>query len=434
MQRGKDRSGLPVGNSGARPWLVLAGGDFVYKGVMAIYWVLLARVMSVHGLGVVALANAIAMPAYVIVDAGLTQMLVRDYSGSGGLLLAHRQRVKRRAQLGLFMVLPLAALGLLLGGEASVALAVGLMSLAYFFDFGGQLMLAPSRAEAVMEPDAMVRFIQAFGTVLVTVILIKAELTSPAWIVLASTLAYGVALFPAIRVWRRSRQWAAQQADPEPIETRTVTAGTILMTVFGRADSLIVQAVLGSAALAAYTVAYKLIEVARLVPGALARVVLAHSSAGEAKMNPDAEELGDELPGELAELPGYDPRDHLRTSVTLSALGTLALVVLGPALIGLFFGSDYENASGEVIRIMALSLIPFAIVTIGSTYTVGSGQAGLYWRIALESLVVMLILVPALALLFDLNGAAAGMLVSYLYSAIRFRQVIRPAGSSKVAF
>lgn len=431
MQGAKERPESSSRKPNPRPWLVLAGGDFVYKGVMAVYWVLLARVMSVHGLGVVALANAIAMPAYVVVDAGLTQMLVRDYSESGGLLPVHRQRVRRRVQLGLAMVLPLAALGFLLGAEASVALAVGLMSLAYFFDFTGQLMLAPSRSAAVMEPDAMVRFIQALGTVAVTVMLIKMDLTSPAWIVLASTLAYGVAMLPAIRVWRRSRRWANHEVDSEPVETREVTGGTILMTVFGRADSLIVQMVLGSAALAAYTVAYKLIEVARLIPGALARVVLAHSSAQSADLDGDVAELGDELPGELAERRGYDPRDHLRTSVVLSALGTLVLLGVGPWLIGLLFGSEYEHASAEVIRIMALSLVPFAIVTIGSTYTVGSGQAGLYWRIALESLVVMSVVVPTLALLFDLTGAAAGMLISYLYSAVRFRQVIRPGGAGE---
>ncbi len=398
---------------------MLAGGDFAYKGVMAIYWVLLARVMSVDGLGIVALANAIAMPAYVIVDAGLTQMLIRDYSESGGMLRGHMRRVKARVILGFVLVFPLAGLGYVIGDHDAAAIAVALMSLAYFFDFTGQLMLAPARSAAIMEPDALVRFIQALGTVAITLLLINGDLKSPGWIAFASTLAYSVALYPAFRVWRRSERWAdhPEEGAEEEVETTPVTVGTIVMVVFGRADSLIVQAVLGPAALAAYTVAYKLIEVARLVPGALARVVLAHSSA-------EMESL---------EGSGYDPRDHLRISLILSALGTVVLVGLGPLLIGLLFGSEYEHAAGETIRIMGLSLIPFAIVTLGSMYAVGTGRARLYTRIAFEGLVVMIILVPLLAALFELPGAAAGMLISYLYASFRFWGLMRTKGIPEAA-
>lgn|GEM_PF-2924297 len=406
--------------AGARPWLVLAGGDFAYKGIMAVYWVLLARVMSVDGLGTVALANAIAMPAYVIVDAGLTQMLIRDYSESGGMLRAHMRRVRMRVIVGILLVLPLACLGYAMGDREAAAAAVALMSLAYFFDFSGQLMLAPARAASRMEPDAVVRFIQALGTVAISLFLIQADLKSAGWIALASAVAYCLALYPAARVWRASERWADHPADgaEETIETTPVAVGTVVMTVSGRVDSLIVQVILGPAALATYTIAYKLIEVARLVPGALARVVLAHSSAET----------------ESPERSVYDPRDHLRISVILSGLATLVLVAFGPQLIGLLFGSDYGHDAVGTIRVMALALVPFSILTIGSMYAVGTGRAGLYARIAFENLIAMAILVPVGAAVLDLPGAAAGMLISDLYAAARFwRLMHRPNIAQVVA-
>jgi O-antigen/teichoic acid export membrane protein len=420
-----------------------------YKGIMAIYWVLLARVMSVDGLGVIALANAIAMPAYVIVDAGLTAILVRDYSESNGLLRSHARRVKTRLAFGLFLVLPLSGAGYLLGDHEAAAGAVAMMSLAYFFDFTGQLMLAPSRSAAVMEPDATVRFIQAFGTVAATLLLIKADLISPGWIAAASTVAYAIAILPAARVWRRSRRWSDH---PKPgsearAETTPVTIGTILMTIFSRADSLIVQGILGPAALASYTVAYKLLEVARLVPGALARIVLAHASAsdgGDRGAVPEGittEELSTEIPAvsqvnvdAASGSPGsYDPRRLLRTSMVMSGFATLFTVLLGPIVIGVLFGADYKETSTETMRVMGLSLVPFAVVTVGSMYAVGSGQATVYARIALEALVVMVILVPALALLFGLTGAAIGMLLSYTFASLRFWKVMQIRDSMTVA-
>lgn len=386
---------------------MLAGGDFIYKGVMAVYWVLLARKMSIDGLGLLALANAIGLPAFVIIDAGLNAILVRDYSETGGLPEVHRRRVNRRLVLSLGLLVPLAGLGYLLGGSGEAALATGLMSLAYFFDFGGQLMLAPARASTKMEPDALVRSIQAFGAVGITVIFIAADKTSPAWIALASTISYAIAMIPAWRIWRMSRGWgtpAIEGVDLPPADTGAISQGIVLMSAFGRADSILVQVILGPAALATYTVAYKLIEVARLVPGAVSRIVLARAS--------DAASAN------------YDLRSHLRISVGLSMVGTLIIVLLGPALIGLLFGAEYQDPAATPVRILGLSIVPFAVVTIGSMYVIGTGNGRSLRRVAIEGLGVLLVSVTVLAEAFGLTGAASGMLVSQVYAAIRFHSLM----------
>lgn len=400
----------------SRPWLVLAGGDFIYKGVMAVYWVLLARKMSVDNLGILALANAIGMPAFIIIDAGLNAILVRDYSDSGGLPTVHRQRVRRRLALSLGLLLPLAGLGFLLGGSGEAALATGLMSLAYFCDFGGQLMLAPARAATRMEPDAVVRSIQAFGAVAITVVFIVAGRVSPSWIALASTIAYAAAMIPAWWVWRRSAKWSHPESETTlhlPADAAAVSHGTMLMSAFGRADSILVQAVLGSAALAVYTVAYKLLEVARLIPGAVSRIVLARSSDLESS--------------------GYDLRGHLRISVALSLVGTLAVVLAGPLLIGLLFGAEYREPATTPVRILGLSIVPFAVLTVGGMYAIGTGNGKRYRRIAIENLVVLLVAVTALAEAFGLDGAAIGMLLSQIYAAARFASLLPLRGRQRAS-
>jgi O-antigen/teichoic acid export membrane protein len=380
----------------------LAGGDFAYKGIMAAYWILLARKLSTDQLGVIALANAIGMPAYAILDAGLTTHLIKDYSDARGLVPHHRERVRRRMKIALVLPIPLAGLGWILGGTPVAALATLLISFAYCSDFGGQVMLAPARALTRMEPDAVVRVIQSVGTVVFSVVLIVGGNTNPAWIAAASTLAYLLAMIPAVRIWRGSHGWAdfTEDDQPDDPETKSITQGTIAMTAFGRLDSLLVQALLGSAALASYTVAFKLIEVARLLPGALSRIVLAHSSS----QGPEE----------------YSLRSHLRTAIMLGALGTVVLVLAGPLLIGILFGDQYVDLAGPTIRIIGFSTIPFAVMSAAAMYAVGSGNAKVLRRVMLEGLVVLIVAMAGLAELFGLEGAALGMLVGQSYVGIRF--------------
>lgn len=391
----------------APPWLVLAGGDFVYKGVMAVYWVLLARAMSVDGLGVIALANAIALPAFVIIDAGLNAILVRDYEEVGGLPSSHRRTVRRRIALALALLSPLAGLGYILTGSVEAAAATGLMSAAYFCDFFGQFLLAPSRAATKMEPDAMVRLVQAAGTVSISLVFIDAGWLTPVWIALASTLAYMIAIAPAWRVWRGSRRWSQEVAEGHrnTADEGAVSQATVLMSAFGRADSILVQIVLGPAALAAYTVAYKLLEVARLLPGAVSRIILAHSSGAESDT--------------------YEPWRHLKVSLLLSLPGSIGIVALGPIAIGVLFGADYEESAALPAQILGLSIIPYALVVTGTMYAIGSGRGRQYRGIAVESLFVLLVTVVPLAELAGLKGAALGALISQTYSAMRFWSVIR---------
>lgn len=396
----------------ARPWLVLAGGDFIYKGVMAVYWVLLARKMSIDNLGILALANAIGLPAFVIIDAGLNAILVRDYSETGGLPAAHRRRVNQRLVLSLGLLVPLAGLGYLLGGSAEAALATGLMAFAYFCDFGGQLMLAPARAATKMEPDALVRSIQAFGAVGITIVFIAFGKVSPDWIAFASAIAYAAAMLPAWRIWRASRGWGVPERAEEntlPGDTGAISQGIVLMSAFGRADSILVQVILGPAALATYTVAYKLLEVARLIPGAVSRIVLARASDAASE--------------------SYDLKNHLRLSIGLSLIGTAVIILAGPQLIGLLFGADYRGLATTPVRILGLSIVPFAVTTIGSMYVIGTGRGDNLRRVAVESLGVLLVSVIVLAEAFGLAGAAWGMLISQVYAAVRFFSVMgQPRG------
>jgi O-antigen/teichoic acid export membrane protein len=348
------------------------------------------------------LANAIGLPAYAILDAGLTTHLIKDYSDARGVAPHHRERVRRRMKIALVLPIPLAGLGWILAGTPAAALATLLISYAYCSDFTGQVMLAPARALTRMEPDAVVRVVQSVGTVVFSMMLIIGGITEPAWIAAASTLAYVLAMIPAARIWRGSHGWAEFTEDDQPDdpETKSITQGTIAMTAFGRLDSLLVQALLGSAALASYTVAFKLIEVARLLPGALSRIVLAHSSSE-----------GPEV---------YSLRSHLRTGIMLGAVGTVILVVVGPLLIGILFGDQYVDLAGPTIRIIGFSTIPFALMSATAMYAVGSGNAKVLRRVMVEGLVVLIVSMTALAEVWGLEGAATGMLIGQSYVGIRF--------------
>lgn len=419
-------SGRP--GSPAVPWLLLVGADLAYRVLMAAYWVLLTRLVARSAVGLIALANALAVPVLVVCDAGFSQYLVREYrvGQRGGLPTSLRWPVRRR-QLGALIASVLVSLGCrVLGSGESAALVGLLIGASYSFDLLGQISLAGPRANLTMIPDVVVRLVQS-GGVLVTLLVLRATVRVTAVeVALVSTLVYAVAYLFTVRAASQVPRWreldgSVGTASPGVESAWSLNTGrgafacaAIAIAIYSGVDAVAVQWYFGPAMLASYAVAFKLIDAARIAPGAIARVVLASASM-------DDDHLDDHLVGPRPKEP-VNPTVavQLRSSAILGVGFSAALACAGPEVLNLLFGHNYAVSGAAVVRLLAISVAIVGLTSplLSLLFTVGAEKFAV--RTAFGTLVLTGASISVLAPLFGAPGVAAGVVVGELLSAVLY--------------
>jgi O-antigen/teichoic acid export membrane protein len=349
----------------------------------------LARASNAPSVGDVALATALSTPAVVILDGGLAQFLVREADGEGRLPAGVRPALRRRTVALFLLPLVVAAATQLFGATSDRALIGLLVGASASFEGAAQSWLAGPRARGNMRPDAI--FKGVYGAITLAIVSIAwaaGELTG--LLAAAATAAgAGVAAGLAARHLPAGLRWV-ERALADPPAARRFLQTTVLTSIFLSADVLIVGAILGSAKLAPYALATKIVAALAVLPVATMRVSLSWAARGE----------------------GPTAREEVRTGARLGLAMAVAGVAAGPFVASILFGHGYADAMSDPLRLLALNLFFVAIQAPLVGRHLGAGDTALVARAAALTLGLALVLIPVGTLAIGTAGAALGVLLA----------------------
>ena len=380
---------MQTGPTRANAWTFLVGGDLLYRALAAVYWLVLARALSVHALGDVALATALSTPAIQVLDGGLTQYLIRVATPEGRLPRATRTPLRRRAVA--LVALPFAAAGFtyLLGSTEHRALIGLLVGASASFEGAAQAWLAGPRVRGNMRPDATFRAI--YGTVSVATVGLAWAIGDLTGVLAAAATAGGAAAGAAacLRHLPPTPRFVDRVVSDLSARRRFLQT-TLSTSAFLSTDVLIVGALLGSAKLAPYALATKVVATMAVLPVAMSRVSLSWAARGE---------RGGMLP-------------ELRAASRIGLAISLAGLAAGPFAARVLFGTHYANEMLDPLRVLALALFVVGVKSPLLGRHLGAGDTSVVARAAILALGLALVLVPVGTLAIGTVGAAIAMLIA----------------------
>jgi O-antigen/teichoic acid export membrane protein len=183
--------------------------------------------------------------------------------------------------------------------------------------------------------------------------------------------------------------------------------GTLAERLQFRADSFLLNILIGVRATGIYSVTSGIAETLWYVPNALGLVMLSRAVDPHA----DAGRIAAAL---------------TRVTIAVAVLLAIPTFVLGPRLVRIVYGSTFTDA-GVALRLILPGVVAYSIVAVLSRYLTGRGRPGTTTLIMLAGLatnvVANLVLIPRLGI----SGAAIASSISYGLTAILalavFRQV-----------
>ncbi|MGO9902906.1 MAG: lipopolysaccharide biosynthesis protein [Solirubrobacteraceae bacterium] len=370
---------------------------------MAAYWVLLARTLRRSLVGDIAFANAVAVPLSVLVDSGFSQYLIREYRvvGSVGLPPPLRRSVILRYLMIAATVVLITAVVFVVEDAQQRLLIGGFVALSYGLDSAGLVWLTRPRAQLDAVPYFWVRTVQGAGVVVFTLVLWDVGPYTAGSICALSAVVYVFGAVIALREWAHGPRWRVTSEEEVrlPVRPRRHFASfAILTTIYSRIDQIIVQVLLGPAALAIYALAFKLIETARIIPGAVARALLASASDGAASHGQRV-----------------IPRALFGT-VRICTVIALTLAVSGPFMLRFLFGAQYASHGAAVLRLLALTLPGLGLTAPLSSLFLAWRAERTAAKNSLITLVVTAGSAVALAVPFGLSGVACGVVLGEIVS------------------
>jgi O-antigen/teichoic acid export membrane protein len=181
--------------------------------------------------------------------------------------------------------------------------------------------------------------------------------------------------------------------------------GTIAERLQFRADTFLVNLIVGVRATGIYSVTSGLAETLWYVPNALGTVMFSRA------VDPTADA------GRIAAV-------LTRTTLAVAILTAIPAFALGPRLVRLVYGSAFTDA-GVALRLILPGIVAYSVVAILSRYIVGRGRPGTGTIILVIGLganvACNLVLIPR----FGINGAAASSSISYILTAFITLAVFR---------
>jgi O-antigen/teichoic acid export membrane protein len=182
-------------------------------------------------------------------------------------------------------------------------------------------------------------------------------------------------------------------------------AGTVAERLQFRADTFLVNLIVGVRATGIYSVTSGLAETLWYVPNALGTVMFSRA------VDPTADA------GRIAAV-------LTRTTLAVATVTAIPAFALGPRLVRLVYGSAFTDA-GVALRLILPGIVAYSVVAILSRYIVGRGRPGTGTIILVVGLganvACNLVLIPR----FGINGAAASSSISYIITAIITLAVFR---------
>jgi len=181
--------------------------------------------------------------------------------------------------------------------------------------------------------------------------------------------------------------------------------GTAAERLQFRADSFLLNAIVGVRATGIYSVTSGLAETLWYVPNALGVVMFSRAVDPKA----DASRIASLL---------------TRTTIAVAFVTAVPAFIFGPRLVRFVYGSQFADA-GVALRLILPGVVAYSVVAILSRYIVGQGRPGIGTLVLVTGLagniVCNLVLIPRYGIL----GAAASSSISYAMTAIMTLAVFR---------
>ncbi len=177
-----------------------------------------------------------------------------------------------------------------------------------------------------------------------------------------------------------------------------VLPGAVAERLQFRADSFIVNAVVGVRATGIYSVTSGLAETLWYVPNALGTVMFSRA------VDPAADA------GRIAAV-------LTRTTIVVALVSAIPAFAFGPRLVRLVYGSAFSDA-GVALRLILPGIVAYSIVAVLSRYIVGRGRPGTGTMILVIGLVLNIVANLVLVPRYGINGAAMSSSISYGLTAI----------------
>lgn len=289
----------------------------------------------------------------------------------------------------MFVLPGLVAAGTALLGDTTDAALIGLLvGASASFEGAAQSWLAGPRSRGNMRPDAT--FKGVYGIVTLATVAIAWAAGEVTGLLAAGATAFGAAAAAVVAARHLPRGRWLERTLSDDHAGRRFFQTTLLTSLFLSADVLIVGAILGSAKLAPYALATKLVGALAVLPIATLRVSLSWSARGE----------------------GPSARDEVRTGARLGVVIAIAAAAAGPFVASILFGHAYGHAMADPLRILSLNLFLVAIQAPLAGRHLGAGDTALVARAAALTLGLALVLITVGTLTIGTAGAALGVLLA----------------------
>jgi O-antigen/teichoic acid export membrane protein len=189
--------------------------------------------------------------------------------------------------------------------------------------------------------------------------------------------------------------------------------GTLAERLQFRADSFILNVIVGVQATGIYSVTSGLAETLWYVPNALGLVMLSRA------VDPHADA------GRIA-------ATLTRVTIAVAVILAIPTFLLGPRLVRLVYGTAFVDA-GVALRLILPGVVAYSVVAVLSRYLTGRGRPGTTTMIMLTGLTANvaanLVLIPR----YGINGAAVASSVSYGLTAVLALVLFRRASGRGLA-
>lgn len=417
-----DSTVVPVEVPGRQRRLVVVGGlwssasQLLPAGGTAVLSVVAARVLGSDALGrqsVIAYVN-MAIAAVVVSalgNAALQRMGVLRGAGDEQRAVALAAWARRATLLGgVFVGAVVTGVGLLLGQDQLAWAIIGVVALA---DAAADGIATRMLLEEGYTPVSRLRLVFQLVGPPVGIVGVAIGLGVPG-IFLGDGLA-ALGLWAALgRRQRRRREAGLPAGGGEPLRLRPpvrlgrryrlfVLNEVVAQVVARRVEFLVLASLSTSREVAMYSVAFITVSLVGLVPSGIAGAALPLVAAAEGA-------------GRIAEATG-----HLRFAVRLGTLVSLPLAALvaalGPSLVQLVYGRQYDRAA-HLVPLAAVALLVPVAVSVCSQWWSGRGQLGVVLVSGGVAAVVDLAVAGALARPLGALGAVIANLAGQLTLAV----------------
>jgi O-antigen/teichoic acid export membrane protein len=382
-----------LGRPAARRSLLRLSADVIGRILQLLVLIAIARTLDEGTFGTIALGAAAGLIIGQLADLGLQLTVSADVArrlpiapvSIGSALLT-------KAGLSIVAIPLYVVLFIVLGSDdaaAGAALVAAAVALDTFIQFSATTLRAASAFWQDWLTAVVPRAIAAAFVIPVALAVADPRLIGAAWLS-AAALSAGIAM-----LLLRS-QLAIGSPDAEVVRellrrSWPIGASIVVGMAYTRVGLFTLEALKSSSEVAVYAVASRMVEPAYLLP-----------AAGTAIFYPSYTRT-------LHEQPGSAPAQLIRWLVAMAAIGAAAyllLAVAGPLIASLLFGEFY-TASGELLRLLGLVLVPGFVSYVLNQALIARGQAR-YNLLVMSALLVFAVITSIWAVsAFGTWGAAS---------------------------